>query len=109
FIDPDEVQLAAADRLGADAIELHTGRYCDVRDPAAIAAAFATVVGAAARGRALGLVVNAGHGLRYDNVQPIAALPEIDVLNIGHSIVARALVVGMQQAVREMRTLLGGP
>jgi pyridoxine 5-phosphate synthase len=109
FVDPDEAQITASDRVGADAVELHTGRYCDVHDPAAIAAALAMVVRAAALGGTLGLVVNAGHGLRYDNVRPIAALPEIDVLNIGHSIVARALVVGMEQAVAEMRALLGAP
>ena len=106
FIDPDEVQIAASARLGANAVELHTGRYCEPRDAGAIAAELAVVAHAAVRGRALGLAVNAGHGLRYDNVSPIAALPEIDVLNIGHSIVARALLVGMERAVGEMRALV---
>ncbi len=109
FVDPEEPQVAASARLGASAIELHTGRYCEVEDAAAVAAELAKLRAAALQGQALGLEVNAGHGLHYDNVRPIAALPGIQVLNIGHSIVARAVLVGMERAVREMRALVGEP
>ncbi len=106
FIDPDAPQIEAAARIGADAIELHTGRYAEARDDATIAAELAALTAAAARGRSLSLIVNAGHGLRYDNTTPVAAIPGMDTLNIGHSIVARALLVGMEAAVREMRALV---
>jgi pyridoxine 5-phosphate synthase len=106
FIDPEEVQIAASADLGAHAIELHTGRYCELAAPGAVALELATVADAVARGRAQGLQVNAGHGLRYDNVRAVARLEGIDVLNIGHSIVARAVLVGMERAVREMRVLV---
>ena len=108
FIDPEEAQITASHRIGADTIELHTGRYCEVKEAKAAARELAIVRAAVERGLALGLVVNAGHGLRYDNVQPVAALPGMGVLNIGHSIVARAVFVGMEQAVREMRALVAG-
>jgi len=106
FVDPDPAQLAVAAELGADAVELHTGRYCEARDAAETGAELATLRQAAAYGSGLGLVVNAGHGLHYENVSPIAALPAIDTLNIGHSIVARAFFVGLEAAVREMRALV---
>jgi pyridoxine 5-phosphate synthase len=106
FIDPEPAQIEAAAALGAAAIELHTGRYCGPLTPEAIATELAHLRRAAEQARALGLIVNAGHGLRYDNVEPIAQLPGMAVLNIGHSIVARAVFVGMEAAVREMRTLV---
>jgi len=106
FVDPDAAQLEASARIGAHAVELHTGRYADARDPGAVAAELTALGAAAARGRELGLVVNAGHGLRYDNTRPVAAIAGMDTLNIGHSIVARALLVGMEAAVREMRALV---
>ena len=109
FVDPDELQISASARIGADAIELHTGRYCERRDPQECAAELAILAAAAARGQALGLAVNAGHGLRYDNVRPVAAITGMGVLNIGHSIVARAVLLGMEQAVREMRGLVAVP
>ena len=109
FIDPEEAQIAASAGISAHAIELHTGRYSERTDPAAVAAELAILETAVARGRALGLQVNAGHGLRYDNVRPVAAIAGIDVLNIGHSIVARAVLAGMEQAVREMRALVVAP
>ena len=105
FIDPETAQLEASARIGADAVELHTGRYAERADAAAAAGELGDLRAAVARGLALGLVVNAGHGLRYDNTRPVAAIPGIDTLNIGHSIVARALLVGMERAVREMRAL----
>jgi pyridoxine 5-phosphate synthase len=106
FIDAAPAQLEASARVRAEAVELHTGRYADTSDPPALAAELATLATAVARGRELGLIVNAGHGLRYDNTRPVATIAGIDTLNIGHSIVARALLVGMEQAVREMRVLV---
>ena len=106
FIDPEDQQIAASADLGASAVELHTGRYADATDGAAVARELATLRAAALQAAARGLTVNAGHGLRYDNVAAVAALPAIHVLNIGHSIVARAVLVGMQTAVREMRALV---
>jgi len=106
FIDPQPRQLDASARIGADAVELHTGRYAARSDARPVAAELATLATVTAHGRALGLVVNAGHGLRYDNTRELAAIPGIDTLNIGHSIVARALIVGMEHAVREMRALV---
>jgi pyridoxine 5-phosphate synthase len=103
FIDPDEEQIAAAQRVGAPVIELHTGRYADATDRRAVDVECARVSAGAAQGARLGLIVNAGHGLTLDNVSPIAALAEINELNIGHSIVARAIFVGMEQACREMK------
>lgn len=106
FVDPEEHQIAASAAIGAHAVELHTGRYCELGSADAIAAELAALHAAAEGATGLGLQVNAGHGLRYDNVQPVAQLPYMDVLNIGHSIVARAVLVGMTQAVREMHDLV---
>jgi pyridoxine 5-phosphate synthase len=103
FIDAEPTQIDAAQRSGADAIEIHTGRYADAPDSSARAAELARVRGGAERAAAAGLIVNAGHGLTLDNVDAIAALPQLLELNIGHSIVARALFVGMESAVREMK------
>lgn len=105
FIAPDPVQVEAAARIGAPVVELHTGRYCEA--PAdGVGRELDALAGAAARAAALGLVVNAGHGLTVANVGPIATLPEMNELNIGHSIVARAVLVGMAEAVREMRAAI---
>ncbi len=106
FIDPDAAQIDASCDLGAAAVELHTGRYCEPLTTEGIAAELAQLRAAAVHALGRGLVVNAGHGLRYDNVTPIAALPGIDTLNIGHSVVARAVFVGMEAAVAEMRALV---
>ena len=105
FIDPERAQIDAAREAGAPVIELHTGKYAEVAggererelEKLKAAADYAT-------GR--GLHVNAGHGLNYDNVQPVARLPGIRELNIGHSIVARAIFVGLAQAVRDMKALM---
>ena len=105
FIDPDERQIEAARAAGAPAIELHTGAYAGATG-AARAIELQRLQRAAQRGAALGLVVNAGHGLDYHNVQPVAAIPEIVELNIGHAIVARALFAGMAAAVRDMKALM---
>jgi pyridoxine 5-phosphate synthase len=108
FIDPEPAQIEAAAACMAAAIELHTGGYCEPLPAAAIAAELEKHRRAAAQAQALGLIVNAGHGLRTDNVAPIAAIPGMDTLNIGHSIVARAVFLGMEAAVREMRALVVG-
>ena len=106
FIDPDEAAVRACVELGADAVELHTGEYADARGPAR-AAQLERLACAAALAREVGLAVHAGHGLTYENVTPVAALPELEELSIGHSIVARAVLVGMERAVREMIGILG--
>jgi pyridoxine 5-phosphate synthase len=103
FIDPDARQLQAALAAGVPAVELHTGRFCNADGAAARAAALGDLRMAAAAGRELGLVVHAGHGLDYKNVGRVATLPGVEELNIGHSIVARAVLVGFERAVREMR------
>src|SRR5258706_1977600 len=104
FVDPDERQIEAARETGAHAVEIHTGAYANAGDNRAKEAA--KVAAAAALARRLGLEGAAGHGPNYDNVGPIAAIPEIVELNIGHSIVARAIMAGMEQAVREMKGLM---
>jgi pyridoxine 5-phosphate synthase len=102
FVDPDLAQVRAALDAGADAVELHTGTYCDAPERAR-AAELARLAAAAREGARIGLEVAAGHGLHYRNVGPVAAIPEIVELNIGHAIVARAVLVGLERAVREMR------
>lgn len=105
FIDPDPAQLEAARRIGVPVVELHTGAYADTRGERQ-AQEFQRIRDAARYAQSLGLTVHAGHGLNYHNVQPIAALPEIVELNIGHAIVARAVIDGMREAVREMKRLM---
>jgi pyridoxine 5-phosphate synthase len=105
FIDPDTAQIEAARRAGAPVIELHTGTYANASG-AARAHELERVRAAAALGDSLGLVVNAGHGLNYHNVEPIAAIGEIVELNIGHAIIARAVFDGLPRAVREMKDLM---
>jgi pyridoxine 5-phosphate synthase len=105
FIDPDTEQIQAARRAGAPAIELHTGTYANTQG-AARALELDRVRAAAALAASLGITVNAGHGLNYHNVQPIAAIPEIVELNIGHAIVARAVFDGLAKAVRDMKELM---
>ncbi|MFN7134611.1 MAG: pyridoxine 5'-phosphate synthase, partial [Myxococcales bacterium] len=106
FIDPDLDQVKAAHKVGAGRIELHTGRYCDTRNPRERQRELSRIVDSAKTAAKLGIEVAAGHGLNYENVQPIASIGEIMELNIGHSIVARAVFVGMQAAVREMVELI---
>ena len=102
FVDPDLEQVKEAHKLDAEAVEINTAAYSEARGPKAREAALRKVIDAARLGRKLGLEVHAGHGLTYDNVGGIAALRELSELNIGHNIVARAVLVGMKQAVREM-------
>ena len=105
FIDPSFEQIDAALAAGAPVIEIHTGHYADFRGEARDAE-FARIVKAARHAKSAGLEVNAGHGLDYHNVQPIAAIPEIGELNIGHAIVARAIFEGLPEAIRTMKHLM---
>jgi len=106
FLDPDAEQVRRARQVGADAVEINTGRYAEA-SPKTAAVELARIAEAAGVGVQENLEVLAGHGLNYVNVIPIAAIPEIVELNIGHSIVARAALVGMDRAVRDMVALLG--
>jgi pyridoxine 5-phosphate synthase len=108
FLDPDLEQVKEAHKLDAPAVEINTASWADARDAKQREAALRRIVDAARLGRRLGLVVHAGHGLTYQNVGPVAALSEVSELNIGHSIVSRAVLVGMERAVREMAELLSG-
>jgi pyridoxine 5-phosphate synthase len=106
FIDPDLEQLRAAHRIDAQAVELHTGRYCDAPNPRERARELTRILDSAKAATKLGLRVAAGHGLNYENVRPITEIAEIGELNIGHSIVGRAVLVGMDRAVRDMLALM---
>lgn len=105
FIDPDPRQIAAARAVGAPVIELHTGAYAESRG-AARAHELDRLRAAAREAAALGLTVNAGHGLDYHNVQPVAAIPEMVELNIGYAIIGRSIFTGLAAAVREMKSLM---
>jgi len=106
FIDPDLHQIEAAQRAGATVIELHTGAYAEADDPDAVARELERIRVAIIAGLGLGLRVNAGHGLHYENVSAVAALPGIAELNIGHAIVARAVFDGLFKAVAQMKALI---
>lgn len=106
FIDPDTNQINMAKELGADDIELHTGEYANARSDEQGAKQLARLENASIHGHDIGLQINAGHGLTYFNVEPVAALPHVEELNIGHSIIARSVYVGIQQAVRDMLELI---
>lgn len=105
FIDPEPRQLDAAVASGAPVVELHTGAYADA-DAGAQQAELQRIIDAAAYGQQIGLTVHAGHGLHYENVKPVAEIPEIVELNIGHAIVARAIFEGFTEAVRDMKRLM---
>ncbi|MCA9067718.1 MAG: pyridoxine 5'-phosphate synthase [Planctomycetaceae bacterium] len=108
FIDPEREQVEAAARMGADAVELHTGNYADAPSHDDQEAELDRLTQAGSIAFEQGLLLHMGHGLTYRNVQPIADIPDVMELNIGHSIVARALMVGMEQAVSEMKGLISG-
>jgi pyridoxine 5-phosphate synthase len=108
FVDPEVDQIKACHRVEADAVEIHTGKYCDARTARERETEFERIENAARLAAKLGLEVYAGHGLDYRNVRRVAALAEIREVNIGHSIVARAVLVGMEKAVSEMRRALAG-
>ncbi len=106
FIDPVEAQIKTSAKIGADMVEIHTGKYSDARTAKGRVAELKKVVKATGIGKELGLGVNAGHGLHYHNVREIAVIPGIDELSIGHSIIARAIFVGLDRAVRDMIELI---
>jgi pyridoxine 5-phosphate synthase len=107
FIDPSESQVKASADTGADFVELHTGCYARYRPGhASVAMELRRLIDAAELGRKLGLRINAGHGLNYENTPGILAVPHLETLNTGHAIVSRAVLVGLRQAVREMLTLM---
>ncbi|MEQ9399773.1 MAG: pyridoxine 5'-phosphate synthase [Longimicrobiales bacterium] len=105
FIDPEEAAIRAAVDLGADAVELHTGEYANA-DRSGRGEQLGRLDRAASLARKLSLDVHAGHGLTYENVTPVAAIPELEELNIGHSVVSRAVLTGMESAVREMAEII---
>jgi pyridoxine 5-phosphate synthase len=111
FIDPEPEQIDAARRVNADAVELHTGTYCHAAskgDSPALRRELTRLAAGATRAARLGLEVHAGHGLDYDNVVPVASIPEIVELNIGHYLVGEALLVGLFDSVSRMRALMDG-
>jgi pyridoxine 5-phosphate synthase len=107
FVDPDPDQVKASHRAGAQAVELHTGRYCDARGHRDRDRELSRLIEAAGQAAKLGLRVAAGHGLDYWNVKPVAEIAEITELNIGYAIVCRAVLTGMTRAVRDMKDLIG--
>ena len=109
FLDPDPAQIEAGAKLGIDAIELHTGAYAQAslrHNAEQTQDALQTLVAAGQQIRAAGIMLNAGHGLTYRNVKLVAAIDAMHELNIGHSIIARAIMVGLEQAVRDMKRLI---
>ncbi len=106
FVDPDERQIMAAKKTTAEWVELHTGAYANASDERSVAGQLQKIIDAAKLAASLGLRVGAGHGLNYRNVQAIARIPEIEELNIGHSIISRAALVGLERAVKEMKSLI---
>lgn len=106
FIDAEKNQIEAAVRCGAPAIEIHTGHYADCLDPVLQIKELEKIIEGVRFARSLGLIVNAGHGLHYHNTQEIASIEGINELNIGHSIIARAIFTGLKEAVREMKMLI---
>jgi pyridoxine 5-phosphate synthase len=106
FVDPKKEQIKASEDVGADAIEIHTGHYCDAKTPFQEDEELKKIFDAVAEATHRNLQIAAGHGLNYVNVQRIAEIKEIEELNIGHSIIARAVLVGLDRAVREMIALI---
>jgi len=106
FIDPVETQINKAREMNADMIEIHTGAYSDAKSDKLREREFKKIVASAIMGKDLGMGVNAGHGLHYHNTREVAAIREIDELSIGHSIIARAVFVGLDRAVRDMLELI---
>jgi pyridoxine 5-phosphate synthase len=106
FVDPDETTLEISAELGVAAVEIHTGEYANATSPKERDVQLARLRAAARVALGLGMAVHAGHGLTYENVVPVAAIDPIEELNIGHSVVSRAVLVGMERAVREMGDLI---
>jgi len=108
FIDPTSSNIKKAHRYDSDTVEIHTGHYAETKNELEIATELEKIAGAAALARKLGLGVNAGHGLDYQNVKKVCLIEEIQEFSIGHSIIARACLVGIKEAVAEMLKLIGG-
>lgn len=106
FVDPVKAQVDASMEIGSDMIEIHTGEYAEAKTEAQKKKHLLTVSTIAEYGKKMGMEVNAGHGLNYANVRPVAQIPSIDEMSIGHAIIARALMVGLERAVREMLNLI---
>ena len=106
FIDPDKNEIRAVKDIGVDIIEIHTGKYSLAKDKKAIEREYKKIKDAADYALSLGLIVNAGHGLNYENVRRIAAISGINELNIGHSIISQAVFTGLHKAVRDMKSLV---
>ena len=106
FIDPDQAQIRASSDAGAELVELHTGEYANARAEAKQSRCLERLIQAADEARRVGLRVNAGHGLTYPNVGPVAQKVHAEELHIGHSIIARAVLVGIERAVREMKEII---
>jgi pyridoxine 5-phosphate synthase len=109
FVDPVKEQVDASMEIGSDMIEIHTGEYAEARTGSRRRRHLLTVKFIAEYGKKIGMEVNAGHGLNYANVKPVAQIPSIDEMSIGHAIITRALVVGLERAVREMLNLIRRP
>ena len=107
FIDPEIRQIEASKKTGAKAIEIHTGRYANARTPKEKEKEFFSIVEAAITGKKLGMTVNAGHGLNYENTKKLCSINEIEEFNIGHSIISRSVFTGLENAVKEMLSLIG--
>jgi pyridoxine 5-phosphate synthase len=106
FIDGDAAQVRASKAAGADFVEIHTGKYADAPDERTREKEFGRIVRAVRQAHRLGLRVNIGHGLDYQNVSPFTTVPEVEEYSIGHSIIARSVLVGLDRAVREMKELI---
>jgi pyridoxine 5-phosphate synthase len=106
FVDPVESQIKTSKEIGADMVELHTGEYANALSPGEVKEHLERIRSMAELGVSLGLTVNAGHGLDYKNISPIAAIKEIHEVSIGHAVIVRALTVGLEDAVREMAKLV---
>ena len=106
FVDPVKKQIDASNDIGADMVEIHTGEYAEARSPAVQQKLLQKIGTLAEYGKKLGLGVNAGHGLNYVNVRPVADIPFIDEMSIGHAIISRSMFVGLERAVKEMRDLV---
>jgi len=106
FVDPDEWQIAASAEVGADAIEIHTGTWADAQSAETRASEYARILKGSQQATEADLQLNMGHGLTYRNVRDIATIPNVHELNIGHSIISHAVMVGLERAVREMKQLI---
>ena len=106
FIDPEQAQIVASKKAGANTIEIHTGRYANAKEPKEIERELSAIADSVKIGRELGMTVNAGHGLDYKNAKRVAEIKEVEELNIGHSIISYSIFAGLEKAVKEMLSLI---